>query len=363
VRTYQAAFLAALLCSSSAVSVAQKEQRPLRTRQTPVPSQRVALKPLPPPPPDSHGHGPETHGGTPPCGYARLASYSPNCGNAPAPKQTTPSRTQQPSPVVNRGGSGPGWGLGLGVGAVAGVTIWSLSEHSANQVREQLSRSGPQFPDSLRMSDFQVTGFAKGGWPVVVDYEAEPGTYLLLTVVTQNAAPAQAVLAVPPTGRRMQLLRLPVEFGTTLKSAAFSLTATTSATDPTPRYVRVYGFGCGPKAVGSVAIDQLRFGPVAISASQPDTHFGFHAHTTFDKMTAEFMQIAMVDHSIEGQLFDNKKIDRRVAEGERVNDQWSAKKAKTGQIQFRVRGWMTVHSDEDGGDWVSAFSPDLVFKQ
>jgi hypothetical protein len=249
------------------------------------------------------------------------------------------------------------------VGALAGVAIWSLSEHEAQQAGEQLSRNGPQFPDSLRMSDFRVTGFAKGGWPVVVDYEAAQGTYILLTVVTQNASPAEAVLAVPQTGRRLQLLSLPLEFGTTLKTAAFSLSATASASDPTPRYLRVYGFGCGPRAVGSVAIDLLRFGPQEVSAAQPETQFGFHTHTTFDKMKAEFMQVAIVDNSIEGQLFDNKKIERRVAEGESINDQWNAKKAKTGQIQFRVRGWMTVRSDSDGGDWVSAFSPDLVFKQ
>lgn len=197
----------------------------------------------------------------------------------------------------------------------------------------------------------------------MVDFFAEQGTYVLLTVVTQNASPAETVLAVPQTGRRLQLLSLPPEFGTTLKTAAFSLTARASASDPTPRYLRVYGFGCGPRAVGSVAIDLLRFGPQAVTASQPETHFGFHTHTTFDKMKAEFMQVALIDNSLEGQLFDNKKIDRRVAEGESINDQWSAKKAKTGQIQFRVRGWMTVRSDNDGGDWVSAFSPDLVFKQ
>ena len=246
---------------------------------------------------------------------------------------------------------------------MAGLAIWSLSEQSARNVDEELSRNGPQFPTTLRMNDFEVTGFSKGGWPVVVDYEAEQGTYVLLTVVTQNAPPAQAVLTTPQTGRRLQLLRLPDTFGATLKSASFTLTATNGPTDPAPRYLRIYGFGCGPKAVGSVAIDQLRFGPQAVSAAQPETHFGFHAHTTFDKMKAEFMQVSVVDNAIEGQTFDNKKIDRRVAEGESVNDAWSAKKAKTGQIQFRVRGWMTVRSDTEGGDWVSAFSPDLVFKQ
>jgi hypothetical protein len=246
---------------------------------------------------------------------------------------------------------------------LAGVAIASLADNTAHDASQQLSRNGPQFPSNLRMSDFRVTGFAKGGWPVVIDYEADPGAYVLLTVVTQNAPPAQAVLVVPPAGRHLQLLRLPAEFGATRKIADFSIEATTSATDPTPRFLRIFGFGCGPKAVGSVAIDELRFGPQAVSASDQETHFGFHAHTNFDKMKAEFMQVAMVNNSIEGQIFDDKKIDRRVMEEESVNDQWSAKKAHPGQIQFRVRGWMTIHGDSDGGDWVSAFSPDLVLKQ
>jgi len=318
--------------------------------QRPQPSlfnQRVSLKPLPAPPPNHGGHGPDSRSGNSPCGYRGA-----NCDSSQKPKQSTTSR---PSLLPA--------GIGIGVGALAGVVIWSLSENAAHSVREQLNRDGPQFPESLRMSDFHATGFARGGWPVVVDYDAEPGAYVLLTIVTQNAPPAEAVLAAPQTGRRLQLLRLPTEFGTSLKSASFSLTATASRTDPAPRYLRIYGFGCGPKAVGSVAIDQLQFGPQAVTSSQPDAHFGFHTHTAFDKMKAEFMQVALVDNSIEGQLFDERKINRRVAEGESVNDQWSAKKAKPGQIQFRVRGWMTVHTDSDGGDWVSAFSPDLIFKQ
>ncbi len=410
-RTVRFTCATALLCLTTIMAPAQRGRRS-SIGQISLPSKRVPIKTLPAPAPGAHGHPQETRSGTTPC-PATNYTYSVNCGgktttnNSPttgttatppaetAPKPANPTTTKTPSPaaptttrqpppttdqpsprgdipstskvppVVTRGGGGSAWpvGVGVGVGVFAGTAIWSLSEQEAHQAADELSRSGPQFPESLRMSDFRVTGFAKGGWPVVVDYEAAPGTYILLTVVTQNASPAEAVLAAPQNGRRLQLLSLPLEFGTTLKTAAFSLSATASATDPTPRYLRIYGFGCGPRAVGSVAIDLLRFGPQEVSAAQPETQFGFHTHTTFDKMKAEFMQVAMVDHSIEGHLFDNKKIDRRVAEGESINDRWNAKKAQTGQIQFRVRGWMTVRSDADGGDWVSAFSPDLVFKQ
>jgi hypothetical protein len=242
------------------------------------------------------------------------------------------------------------------------IASWTPSQ--SERAVKKLSDSGPQFSAGFNMSHFRVTGLEKGGWPVVVDYEAEPGAYVQITVVTQDAPPATAVLAVlPQPARRLQLLRLPDVFGSSLKPATFSIDAAASATDPTPRYLRIYGFGCGSKAVGSVAIDNLRFGPQAVTASDPETHFGFHTHAIFDKMKAEFIQVAFIDNTMQGQEFDNKKIDRRVTEGESINDQWNAKKARTGAIQFRVRGWMTVRSDNTGGDWVSAYSPDLVVKQ
>lgn len=344
--------LAALLLSTATAMIAQNSRKS-QAPKTYIPSSHVTIQTLPPPRSGGHGHPPDNRTGTSPCAYSRTGVAG--CtGSQPQPGQRQPRPGTGYRPVRLP--------IGWGVGLFEGIPIWSLPPSVAQQASDRLNREGPQFPESLRMSNFRVTGFAKGGWPVVVDYEAEPGAYVVLTIVTQNAPAAQAVLAVPPTGRRLQLLRLPVEFGTELKSASFSIDATASATDPEPRYLRIYGIGCGKRAVGSVAIDELRFGPGAVSASDLETHFGFHTHTMFDKMKAEFMQIAMVDRSIEGQIFDNKKIDRRVAEGESINDHWSAKKAKPGPIQFRVRGWMTVRGDT-GGDWVSAFSPDLVMRQ
>ena len=41
----------------------------------------------------------------------------------------------------------------------------------------KLNRNGPEFSEFLQMSAFRVKGFMKGGWPVVIDYDARPGTY------------------------------------------------------------------------------------------------------------------------------------------------------------------------------------------
>lgn len=334
------------------------------------------MKPLPPPPPEAHGHPPDNKRGMSPCSNASLAAYS-NCGTSTRGNQSSASDGNGTYSRNPGGGDGDGGRkppppprhpvppVYLPVGGLFDpIPIQTWTPSQSDRGVKKLSDNGPQFSADIDMSHFRVTGLEKGGWPLVVDYEAEPGAYVQITVVTQDAPPATAVLAVPlQATRRLQLLRLPDVFGSGLKAATFSIDATASATDPTPRYLRIYGFGCGPRAVGSVAIDNLRFGPQAVAAADPETHFGFHTHTMFDKMKAEFIQVAFIDNTMQGQEFDNKKIDRRVAEGESINDRWSAKKAKTGPIQFRVRGWMTVRSDNAGGDWVSAYSPDLVVKQ
>jgi hypothetical protein len=360
-RASRSARLNVVLCLSAIGAAPQGLRESRIAGQTSIPNRRVSMAALPKPPPKYHP--PDTRGGTGPCGYG-IAFV--NCGGSGArntPGSGDTSGNSGPSkPQPGAVGGGAAWPIGIGVGATAGATLWAVTEPVARQIEEVLSRDGPQFPPSLRMSNFRVTGFAKGGWPVVVDYAAEPGAYVVLTVITQDAPAAEAVLAVPEAGRRLQLLRLPTEFGTTLKSASFSIDATASATDSTPRYLRIYGFGVGPKAVGSVAIDNLVFGPQTVTAAQPDANFGFHAHTDFDKMKAEFMQVEFVNNSLEAQLFDNANIKGRVPSDTNVNEQWSAKKAKAGPIQFRMRGWMTVRGNE-GGDWVSAFSPDLVLKQ
>lgn len=300
-RIDRATFLTALLCVEVVFACAQG-QRSQRTYQAPkLPDHRVVIKALPPPPPGAHGHLPDNRSGKLPCGNARLATFS-DCTGSNSTKQPSDGQysngNQSNSDYPSRGGGGgkprtpypyprpvvlPPFDYGWGI--FENEPILTMPQERAQKAVEQLSQNGPQFSAAISMSNFRVTGLERGGWPVVVDYEAEPGAYVQMTIVTQGAPPAQATLAVlPQTSRRLQLLRLPDVFGASLKPATFSIDAMTSATDPTPRYLRIYGFGCGRRAVGSVAIDNLRFGPQAVTVSDPETHFGFHTHAMFDKM-------------------------------------------------------------------------------
>jgi hypothetical protein len=77
----------------------------------------------------------------------------------------------------------------------------------------------------------------------------------------------------------------------------------------------------------------LTFGPRTISGSD-NAQFSFHTHTDFDRMKAEFMQVALVDNCLEGTIFDDKKIDRCLREDEHWSDQWSAEKRTPGKFSF-----------------------------
>lgn len=291
-------------------------------------------------PQKNHGHAAESYPGTPPCGTRGA--------NCPAPT----------NPTHRENHTGQNVAIGVGAGIFAGILINGLA-HASEPVN-RLSNNGPQFPGTVHMSLFQVTGFVKGGWPLAIDYESIAPTYAVLTIVAPDAQTYSVLLPTDQTARRSVIIQLPLSLGTGLKIANFTIRSTVTDTDLGLRYFRIYGFGCGPRAVGSVAIDQLKFTPQTITAAQSDTHFSFHTHANFDRMKAEFMQVSLVDRCLEGEIFDNKKIDRRLQENEYWNDKWNGKKAHPGQIQFRVRGWMTADA---GGDWVSAFSPDLVLKQ
>jgi hypothetical protein len=291
----------------------------------------------------SHGHSAETGTGTPPCGYGNA-----KCGS-----------NQQGPAAHHDDHTGRNVAIGVGTGALAGLVLYKIASHRSDHVKA-LSEKGPQFPALLHMSRFQVTGFVKGSWPVVIDYQAEPGAYAVLAIAAEGATPLTATLPTQQTGRQMVRVLVPPTLGNDLKIADFTIVSTISQSDQRLAYLRVHGFGAGPRAVGSVAIDQLKFGPGVITASQPETQIGFHAHSTFDKVSAEFLQLQVVDNCLENKQFDDKLFKGRLLENQRIEDTWNAKRAHSGQIQFRVRGWMTKDS---GGDWVSAFSPELVQKQ
>jgi hypothetical protein len=249
-------------------------------------------------------------------------------------------------------------GAGFLLGLVAGHYLGG--RHSPEKV---LSHDGPQIPHSFTMSSLTILGFVKGNWPMVLEYEiTEPGLYLL-TVSADNTAPFTYLLDASHFGHRQVIIRnLPERFGPTPRAGSYTLQAMSNHPgEVTPVFLRVFGIGAGDRAVGSVAIDGLRFGPAEIGAQNRGTAlYGFHSRADFERVTAEFNYVGKVQGCVVSVFEDKQDIKDVVRRDTTIdNKQWDLRKAKAkpGQHMLAVRAWYTLKS---GGDWVMAWSPQLV---
>src|SRR5450631_4128797 len=163
-----------------------------------------------------HGHPPEKNSGTPPCGY-RNRSCPP-----------------QPEPRHEDNHTGRNVAIGVGAGVFAGLLISSLSHAKAPE--NKLSDEGPQFSGTFHMSAFKITGFVEGGWPLVIDYETEPGTYAVIDIVTQSKNYYSVFLPTERAGRQIEVLQLPLSLGNEAQIADFTVRATVSDKDDRLRY-------------------------------------------------------------------------------------------------------------------------------
>jgi hypothetical protein len=151
----------------------------------------------------------------------------------------------QPEPHHEEGHTGWNVAIGVGAGVFAGLLISSLSH--AKGPENKLSDEGPQFPATFHMSAFKITGFVEGGWPLVIDYETEPGTYAVIDIVTQGNNYYSVFLPTERASRQIEILQLPLSLGNEAQIADFTVRATVSEKDDRLRYFRIYGIGCGTR--------------------------------------------------------------------------------------------------------------------
>jgi hypothetical protein len=161
-----------------------------------------------------------------------------------------------------------------------------------NRPDAKLSRDGPKIPDQFNMSGFSISAFCQANWPVVVDHVLPSGGELLI-VVQAEGVPAFNYRVLATGRRQQQIFRLPAYFPARPTPGAYTITASTGGAGiATPVSMRLFGLGAGERAVGSVAIDQVRFGPDTIHPKQKqEALYAFHAHTDFDRVRAEFNPI------------------------------------------------------------------------
>ena len=295
---------------------------------------------------------------------------TPNSQSETAPKidsRSTPATASQQPPFkgghqaeTNPGrtphGSDNGPAIGAAIGAAAtGVIVGELIAHH-NASPEKLSHDGPQVPKEFDMNGFVIKGLVHPNWPVVLDFMLDSTGSVQLDIIA-NKRQYRATMTNTPNHRAYAIIRLPANFGSKLQTAIYQVRSIPVAGGnlPAPR-LRTYGLGAGEKAVGSVAIDQLTFQPATIHPKANEVaDYGFHAHSAFDGVRAEFIFTTLYNGHVLVQKDQEEKLSP-IPEGERAKGTWKGQ-GKPGEHMLQIRAWRGL---ENGGDWVVAWSPDIV---
>lgn len=296
-----------------------------------------------------------------------------SAGTSTPKAPVSPNDAQQPrQPSDRHGGGGRNWVLPaivVGVAALAAVNHQlkkerEQSDRDDSEGTRQLLRDGPQLPTSFNTSAMGIRGLARGGWPIVVDYEqTQPGT-VQLRIAIPGAEVVTYRLNQFGLGRHVLKFVLPPFLGDGLRPALIAITATNpDKPAETLDGFKVYGIGIGPRAVGSVAVDRLEFAPGTVSVGQGQTAgYGFHSKSAFDNAAVEFMRVSQTPDGLHASYVNGRRIRSGIRQDAWVEsddaDRWDGHDAEQrvseGRHQLQVRVW------DDGGDWIGAWSDSLV---
>lgn len=242
-------------------------------------------------------------------------------------------------------------------------TSFSPDERPQDQA---LIEDGPQLPASYPDGSLSVRAFARDGWPVVVDFEPQPGTVtqLEVTIGGGNDAPKKTVVLDPDGSRGRQVVKVTMPdtgaarfpkpatyFISSLPIAALDVDQPkTVETAP----LRIYGIGGGPRAVGSVAIEQLAFG-----RSTPGARFSYVARSEFSKARSQVQKLQREGNTIRiVPVFEKRQSNLSIGEqsGAWPGTVTGSSAPSRGVHRLQVTGWFTT----DDRSWVAAIAPDLV---
>jgi hypothetical protein len=240
-----------------------------------------------------------------------------------------------------------------GIAAAAGLTIWAVHhhEHALPSVND-LMKNGPRVPESSTMAHLIVDGIIGPNWPVGLDFQIEGPGSVTLDITTAEKVHYHQVLTNDLHGRGITITR-PQGLPDKLQPATFDVEGVPPAgsTGPPPT-VRIYGIAAGPHAVGSIAIDQVSFGPAQVKM-KAEAQYAFHSHSVFSNVCADFMFTGLKDNHIVMKQEDEKRLSP-VGQDEHAQGSLTTK-GSAGQHLLQIRAWRG-----DSGDWVAAWSPDVV---
>ena len=240
-----------------------------------------------------------------------------------------------------------------GIAGAAGLTALLLHHYQHKPPKtDDLLKKGPQVPQNASMSHLIVDGLIGPNWPVGLDFQLEGPGSVILDITTAENVQYHEVLTNNLKGRGITIT-YPNDLPDKLQPATFDVEAVAPAgSNAPPPTVKIYGMAAGPQAVGSIAIDQLSFGPSAVTMNQT-AQYAFHSHSDFSNVCADFMFTGLKDNHIVMKQ-DNEISLHPVSADEHSQGSFPTK-GTVGQHLLQIRAWRG-----NSGDWVVAWSPDVV---
>jgi hypothetical protein len=215
---------------------------------------------------------------------------------------------------------------------------------------QSLIATGPQPLGYSLGTVFSVRGFLRSGWPLVIDYQAPAGSQPVLTIVWQygSGATLRIPLPNPPDGARQYYkfsLDAPSGDGE-VKIASFEIKAQIAAqrdgkSQDVP--VRVFGFGAGPRAVGSVAITDIIVPEAGIprpfGKETVFLNYQYRVENQFDIVAEDLWRTC---NKFLCRTFFRPRPPFRLAKPDVIRGSYAInRKTKSGAYELKVRGWLT----------------------
>ncbi|MGB7847169.1 MAG: hypothetical protein WBL63_16250 [Candidatus Acidiferrum sp.] len=249
-------------------------------------------------------------------------------------------------------------------------------QDSSDVRSDLLDKQGPQLAPLFSMSSLSVMGFSRGDWPVAIDYVLEQDSLLLVIISPEGEKPLVYRLE-GKKGHWVTKIQIPPAVGEQLRVSEYLVqTLDDTVGQVSPSHVHIHGIAAGPKAVGSIGIDQVNFAPGNIQLAQHQkAQFSFHSISDFDDTEVSFVRLAKTGSGEIVAAAVNSKSMGSIAQNHVKNGDWDGT-VKTGDIVksfspelqqwllaphgqhvLQVRAWLRKNH---GGDFVTALSESMV---
>lgn len=297
-----------------------------------------------------------------PAGLSAAAAVAPPC-NPNAVRYCPP--VPAPTPTQSNGDSALPVIAGVGVAVALGALIFGRHGGHRNSGEKlpdghYLEKNGPQMPVTYPVGSFSMRGFTRDNWPIVVDFLPLKNTRTTLDVIIDSRKISTLIIdSNGLAGRHLEKLTMPANGWAKKPKAATYLVRSVymdrNGNEGGPAPVEVYGIGGGPRAVGSVAIEQLQFGGRPGHPAQ----FAYHAKSPFNHVRTEVVRFDSDDKAIHiARVMEGSEEDVIVGTH---SGSWDGRDtasgiASMGVHRFQVRAWFT----SDDKSWVGAVAPSLL---